>query len=133
MPPKAGSVVIAEGKGRERNKPANGLLPISWSSDNGSHLFVDSVNEASGGSSSFDPQDQGELVVHLQPVVLHPMFDPGSGPATFLAMGEDLAVKPGMKPSAQERQDVLGREVHRGVIEQPRVETSQRLTAVSVR
>ena len=44
-------------------------------------------------------------------------------------MGEDLAVKPGMKPSAQERQDVLGREVHRGVIEQPRVETGQRLTA----
>ena len=34
-----------------------------------------------------------------------------------------------MKPSAQETQDVLGREVHRGVIEQPRIETSQRLAA----
>ncbi len=29
-----------------------GLLPISWSSDNGSHLFVDSVDEGSGGPSS---------------------------------------------------------------------------------
>src|SRR5271157_914764 len=29
-----------------------GLLPISWSSDNGSHLFVHSVDEGSGGSSS---------------------------------------------------------------------------------
>src|SRR3989442_303893 len=31
---------------------SNGLLPISWSSDNGSHLFVDSVDEGSGGFSS---------------------------------------------------------------------------------
>jgi hypothetical protein len=29
-----------------------GLPPISWSSDNGSHLFVDSVDERSGRSSS---------------------------------------------------------------------------------
>ena len=29
-----------------------GLLPISWSSDNGSHLFVNSVDEGSGGFSS---------------------------------------------------------------------------------
>src|SRR5208337_5609425 len=29
-----------------------GLLPISWSSDNGSHLVVHSVDEGSGGSSS---------------------------------------------------------------------------------
>ena len=29
-----------------------GLLPISWSSDNGSYLFVHSVDEGSGGSSS---------------------------------------------------------------------------------
>ena len=28
------------------------VLPISWSSDNGSHLFVHSVDEGSGGSSS---------------------------------------------------------------------------------
>ena len=56
------------------------------------------------------------------------MLDPGAGPAIFLTTGEHLPVKPGMQPSAQESQDVLGREVHRGVIEQPRVETSQRLT-----
>ena len=41
--------VIAEDS---RNRTLFGLLPISWSSDNGSHLFVDSVDEASGGSSS---------------------------------------------------------------------------------
>ena len=29
-----------------------GLLPISWSSDNGNHLFVNSVDEGSGGFSS---------------------------------------------------------------------------------
>ena len=29
-----------------------GLLPISWSSDNGNYLFVDSVDEGSGRSSS---------------------------------------------------------------------------------
>jgi hypothetical protein len=76
-----------------------------------------------------DPQDNAELVVHLQPVVFHPMLDPGAGPAIFLATGEHLPVKPGMEPSAQERQDVLGREIDRGVVQQPRVETSQRLAA----
>jgi hypothetical protein len=30
----------------------HGLLPISWSSDNGNHLFVDSPDEGSGRSSS---------------------------------------------------------------------------------
>src|SRR5271157_1382450 len=34
------------------SSPFNGLLPISWSSDNGSHLVVHSVDEGSGGSSS---------------------------------------------------------------------------------
>ncbi len=33
-------------------RPWIGLLPISWSSDNGSHLFVVSVDEGSGGFSS---------------------------------------------------------------------------------
>jgi hypothetical protein len=46
-----------------------------------------------------DPRDQTELVVHLQPVVLHPMFDSGAGPAIFLATGEHLPVKLGMEPS----------------------------------
>ena len=36
-----------------------GLLPISWSSDNGSHLFVDSVDEGSGGSC---PEPENHLV-----------------------------------------------------------------------
>jgi hypothetical protein len=30
----------------------DGLLPVSWSIDNGSHLFVGSVDKGSGGSSS---------------------------------------------------------------------------------
>jgi len=36
----------------EMDPLGNGLLPIPWSSDNGSYLFVDSVDEGSGGSSS---------------------------------------------------------------------------------
>ena len=57
------------------------------------------------------------------------MLDPGAGPAIFLTTGEHLPVKPGMKPSAQESQDILGREVDRGVVQQPRVNTSQRIAA----
>ena len=38
---------------KSQNEPCeSGLLPISWSSDNGSHLFVDSVDEGSSRSSS---------------------------------------------------------------------------------
>jgi hypothetical protein len=40
---------MERGRGMERG---GGLLPISWSSDNGSHVFVDSVDEGSGRSSS---------------------------------------------------------------------------------
>src|SRR5271157_2648036 len=40
-----------EGRSGEQGSPI-GLLPISWSSDNGSHLVVHSVDEGSGGSSS---------------------------------------------------------------------------------
>src|SRR5438270_12606381 len=46
-----------------------------------------------------DPQHQTELVVHLQPVVLHPVFDPRPGPAILLAMSEHLTVEPRMPAS----------------------------------
>ena len=38
--------------GKSLGNDSFGLLPISWSSDNGSYLFVHSVDEGSGGSSS---------------------------------------------------------------------------------
>src|SRR5262249_30389298 len=46
-----GQVVEAVGGSRTAQPPA-GLLPISWSSDHGNHLFVDTVDEGSGRSSS---------------------------------------------------------------------------------
>ena len=41
-------------EGNKGNEVGNtgGLLPISWSSDNGGHLFVDSVDAGSGRFSS---------------------------------------------------------------------------------
>src|SRR5271166_5611305 len=39
-------------EGSATARGCRGLLPISWSSDNGSHLVVHSVDEGSGGSSS---------------------------------------------------------------------------------
>ena len=75
-----------------------------------------------------NPQDQAEFVVHIQPVVLHAVFDPGTGPAIFLTLSEYFPLESRMKPSAQERQDVLSRKLHRAVVQQPRVETSQHLT-----
>jgi hypothetical protein len=38
-----------------------------------------------------DPEDPAELVLHLQPVVFHPMLDPGSRQPLLLAVGGHLA------------------------------------------
>src|SRR5262249_61907631 len=52
-----------------------------------------------------DPKYPPEFVVHLQPVILHPMLDPRTGMAPLLAVGEHLAVAPGMEPPPQEAQN----------------------------
>jgi hypothetical protein len=60
-----------------------------------------------------DPQDQAEFVVHLQPIVLDTMLDPGTGPAIFLAEGQDFAIER-MEPATEESEDVLSGEVQEG-------------------
>ena len=57
------------------------------------------------------------------------MFDSRTGMAPLLAIRQDFPIEPGMGPSPQEGQDVVRREVDRGVIEQPRIEAGQRLAA----
>ena len=42
-------------------------------------------------NDGFDPQDQPKLIVHLQPVPLHAVFDPRTGFAFGLHVGHDLA------------------------------------------
>ncbi len=44
-------------------------------------------------------------------------------------MSEPLPVEPGIESSPQETQDIFRRESDRGVVEQPRIETSQRFAA----
>src|SRR5262249_18216367 len=58
-----------------------------------------------------EAQHLAELVVHLQPVVLDPVFDPGPRPAILLAVGQHLAVEARVQATTQKRQDVLGRQV----------------------
>lgn len=50
------------------------------------------------------------------------MFDPGAGPAILLLLGHHFAVEEPVQATAQEGEDILGGEVHRGVVHQPRVE-----------
>lgn len=72
-----------------------------------------------------DAQNQAELVVHFQPVVLDAMLDPGPGPAIAFAVGEHFAVEVVVQAASEKGQDVLGGEVHRGVIEKTVVEFRQ--------
>jgi hypothetical protein len=44
-----------------------------------------------------DAQDQAEFVVHLQPIVFHPVFDPSTGQTVGLAVGQDFAIETGMR------------------------------------
>ena len=69
-----------------------------------------------------NPQDLAELVIHLQPVVFHAMFDPGTWSAVLLRVGEDFAGKVPMQLAAEEGEDVLGTKVDRGVVQHPLVE-----------
>ena len=56
---------------------------------------------------SLDAQHAAVLVVHLDPVALHPVFHPGPGPAT-LPLVQDLAREAAMEFPAEEGQHVLG-------------------------
>src|ERR1700728_3208756 len=74
-----------------------------------------------------DAEDLPELVVHLQPVVLDAMLDPGPWPAILLAIGQHLAVETRVQTTPQESQNVRGREMDAGMVEKTRVEPSQAL------
>jgi hypothetical protein len=54
-----------------------------------------------------DPQDTAVLVVHLDPVALHPVLDAGAGPAP-LPVGEDVAREAAVELAAEEGEPVLG-------------------------
>jgi len=74
---------------------------------------------------SFHPQDLAELVIHLQPVVLHPVFDAGTGMTILLSVRQHFALEVAVQLAAQEGEDVLGGEVDRGVIQEPRIKLRQ--------
>src|SRR5438132_7597307 len=76
-----------------------------------------------------DAEDQTELVVHLQPVVFHAVFDAGTGPAFFLAVGEHFAQEAWIELAAEESEHVRGRELQGGVIEETRIQRGQGLPA----
>lgn len=69
-----------------------------------------------------DPQDLAELVVHLQPVVFHAMFDPSPWGTILLRVREDFAGKIPVQLAAQEGENVLGAKVDGGVVENAPVE-----------
>jgi hypothetical protein len=78
--------------------------------------FIDSHTHAP------DAQHRAELVIHLQPVLFDPVLDTRAGPALLLAVGQDLPLEVAVQLASQKRQNVRGREVDRGVVQQPRVE-----------
>ena len=72
-----------------------------------------------------DTQHQAEFVVHLQPVVLDPVLDPGTGHALLLARGKYLAIETGMQPTTEESENVVGGEVEQGMVEQFGIKLAQ--------
>ena len=58
----------------------------------------------------FHPQDQAELVVHLQPVALHAVLDASAEPALVFVVGVDFAVEAAIPLAAEKAEDVLGGE-----------------------
>jgi hypothetical protein len=71
----------------------------------------------------FHPQDAPVLVVHLDPVLLHPVLDARPGPSP-LPLVEDLAREAAVELAAEERQDIFGAQAPRGVPKQPGVEVA---------
>jgi hypothetical protein len=70
------------------------------------------------------PQDTPVLVVHLDPVLLHPVLDTRPGPS-LLPLVEDLAREAAVELAAEKRQDIFGAQAQRGVPEQPGVEVAK--------
>jgi hypothetical protein len=65
----------------------------------------------------FDAQYTPMFVVHFNPVLIHPVFNPRSG-VTGFEFVQDLALKERMEFSTEKGQDILGAEAHRGVMQQ---------------
>ena len=61
---------------------------------------------------SLDPQHAAVLVVHLDPVGLHPVLHSGARPAA-LPVVHDLAGESAVELAAEEREDVLGAQAER--------------------
>jgi len=61
-----------------------------------------------------DTQYASMLVVHLYPVLFHPVFDPGAGP-TLLVFVEHFTLKASVEFATEEDQDILGTEAQGGM------------------
>ena len=64
-----------------------------------------------------DAKDASVFVVHLNPVLFHPVFDPCARPA-LLEVAEDLASEVAVEFAPQESQDVFWAETDDGVLQQ---------------
>lgn len=74
--------------------------------------------------NGFDAEHEARFVIHLDPVLLHTVFDASSGPA-FLEIVEDFSLEAGGKLSTEEGEDILGTEGEGGVTEELLVEILQ--------
>jgi hypothetical protein len=73
---------------------------------------------------SLDAQDAAVLVVHLEPVPLHPVLHPGARPAP-LPLVQDLPREAAVELAAEEREHVFGAQAEGGVLQEPGVELAQ--------
>jgi hypothetical protein len=80
-----------------------------------------------------DPEDRTGFVVHLDPVLFHPMLHPPArhaAPELVLdSVGDQLALELAVELPAQEGQHVRGREAEGAGLEQPGEEVLERLSA----
>ena len=67
-----------------------------------------------------------ELVVHLQPVGLHAVLDPGAEPAVVFVVGVHFAIEAAIPLAAEKAEDVLGGKGPHRIIQERAVQAGQR-------
>jgi len=86
------------------------------------HEFIRMVDDC------LHSQHTTDLVVHLDPILLHPVFDTSARPALCEA-ADDLAGETAVQFSSEEGHDILGAEAEGGVLQQIFIQRFQHLPA----
>lgn len=120
--PRDFEIAIEIGHTLRHREPAYSLLAVAYSRST-NLKFIRTID------NRFYPQYASMFIVHFNPVIFHPVFNPCTGP-TVLEFVENLPFKASVQFSSEKSQYILSAETHRCVPEQFFIQTLESSSTV---